>query len=61
MSRWLTCALCRRRLPVGVMSAQAWGRAENNPHTVYACPECQQKQVDWREQLSRLATGGNNS
>ena len=58
MSRWLTCAICRRRKPVGIMSAQAWG-VVNGASTVHACPDCQVDHRDWRDQLERLA--GNSS
>jgi hypothetical protein len=51
VSQWLTCALCRLRKPVGILSAQSWGNVEG----AYACPECQAKYHDWREQLSRIA------
>ena len=53
MSRWLTCAICGQRKPVGIMSAQAWGKIETNPKILYACPDCQQKHTDWRDQLER--------
>ncbi len=55
MSRWLTCAICRRRQAVGIMSAQAWGVVNGASTDVHACPDCQQKHPDWRNQLERLA------
>ena len=55
MSRWLTCDLCKRRQPVGIMSVQAWGVVNGATSAVHACPDCQQKHGDWRDQLQRLA------
>ena len=62
MSRWLTCAICGQRKPVGIMSMQAWGRLELPPDlevehpglggtTLYACPTCIERHPDWNEQL----------
>lgn len=64
MSRWLTCAICGQRKPVGIMSAQAWGRLELPPDleterpdlrgtTLYACPTCIERHPDWNDQLHR--------
>jgi hypothetical protein len=55
MSRALTCAICRLRKHVGIMSGQAWGVVNGESATMHACPDCQQKHLDWREQLTRLA------
>ena len=57
MSRWLTCAICGQRKPVGIMSAQAWRTVNGASVTVHACPECQQKHVDWQSQLEQLSAG----
>jgi len=62
MSRWLTCAICGQRKPVGIMSMQAWGRLELPSNveverpgmggtTLHACPTCIQRHPDWSEQL----------
>jgi hypothetical protein len=37
------------------MSAQSWGSVEGASQPAYACPECQVKYRDWREQLARIA------
>lgn len=57
MSRVLTCSLCSRRKPVGIMSAQAWGVVNGDSTVAHACPDCQEKHRDWREQLTRLVSG----
>ena len=57
MSRWLTCAICGQRKPVGIMSAQAWGVVNGSAGTAHACPNCQQKHADWRQQLDRHLAG----
>jgi predicted RNA-binding Zn-ribbon protein involved in translation (DUF1610 family) len=36
------------------MSAQAWQVVNGESAVVHACPDCQQKHPDWREQLTRL-------
>jgi hypothetical protein len=54
MSRWLTCDICTQRKPVGIMSAQAWRVVNGESAAVHACPDCQHKHPDWREQLTRL-------
>lgn len=56
MSRWLTCAICGQRKPVGIMSAQAWAVANGDTKIAHACPECQAKYPDWRDQLERLVS-----
>jgi hypothetical protein len=38
------------------MSGQAWGSVNGDSLVVHACPDCQQKHPDWREQLTRLAS-----
>ena len=64
MSRWLTCAICGQRKPVGIMSAQAWGRLELQPDleaerpdlrgtTLHACPTCIERHPDWNDELHR--------
>lgn len=59
MSRRLTCEICGRLQAVGIMSGQAWETVNGGARTVHACPECQAKHHDWREQLTRLlATSG---
>jgi hypothetical protein len=40
---------------VGIFSAQSWGSVEGSSTVAYACPECQAKYHDWREQLTRIA------
>jgi hypothetical protein len=57
VSHWLTCSICALRKPVGVFSAQSWGSVEGASAHAYACPECQVKHRDWREQLTRIANG----
>ena len=57
MSSWLTCAICRQRKAVGVLSAQAWGVVSSAGAAVHACPDCQQKHRDWQDQLQQLAAG----
>jgi hypothetical protein len=54
MSTVLTCAICRRRQAVGLLSLQSWGTV-NGSQDAYACPDCQQEHADWRERLARLA------
>jgi len=54
LSRWLTCALCRRRKPVGIMTAQAWGTVNGGSRVAHACPDCQDRHPDWRDQLTEL-------
>lgn len=54
MSRALTCAICRLRKHVGIMSAQAWGVVNGESAAIHACPDCRQKHPDWHEQLTRL-------
>jgi len=56
VSRWLTCSICDLRKPVGIMSAQAWREVNGSTTVARACPECQAKHPDWREQLERLAS-----
>jgi len=51
----LTCAICGQQKPVGIMSAQAWGVVNGGAGTLHACPDCQQKHSDWRQQLERQA------
>ena len=53
MSKALTCAICRRRQVVGILSMQSWGSV-SGAEGVYACPDCQQEHRDWRDQLARL-------
>jgi hypothetical protein len=55
VSQWLTCALCGLRKPVGIMSAQSWVAVEGGSEPAFACPDCQIKYHDWREQLARIA------
>ena len=52
MSKALTCAICRRRQVVGLLSMQSWGTV-TGAQGVHACPDCQQEHLDWREQLER--------
>jgi hypothetical protein len=54
MSKVLTCAICRRRQAVGLLSMQSWATV-NGARDAHACPDCQQEHHDWRERLARLA------
>jgi hypothetical protein len=54
MSKVLTCAICRRRQAVGLLSMQSWATV-NGAQDAHACPDCQQEHANWREQLERLA------
>jgi hypothetical protein len=37
------------------MSMQGWGSVAGPSEPAYACPACQAKYHDWREQLARIA------
>jgi hypothetical protein len=38
------------------MSAQAWGSVNGASAVIHACPDCQEKHSDWRDQLTRLVS-----
>ncbi len=53
----LTCAICGRRQAVGIMTAQSWGAVKTESLVAHACPNCQEKEHDWQDQLTRLVNG----
>jgi hypothetical protein len=54
MTKVLTCAICGRRQPLGLLSMQSWATPDSSQN-VHACPDCQQEHADWRDRLARLA------